>query len=96
VQPWPTDENRLSLEQRTELQQLLIARGLLEGDPDGVIGPATLEAVRGYQRAKSLPVDGFPSQTILKLLRSETPPAMVPEGTSSIPQAGSGVPEAAN
>jgi membrane-bound lytic murein transglycosylase B len=86
VQSWPTDENRLSLEQRTELQQLLIARGLLEGDPDGVIGPATLEAVRGYQRAKSLPVDGFPSQTILKLLRSEAPPAMVPEGTSSIPE----------
>ncbi len=96
VQPWPTDENRLSLEQRTELQQLLIARGLLEGDPDGVIGPATLEAVRGYQRAKSLPVDGFPSQTILKLLRSEAPPAMVPEGTSSIPEAGSSLPEAAN
>ena len=102
VQPWPTDENRLSLEQRTELQQLLSARGLLEGDPDGVIGPATLEAVRGYQRAKSLPVDGFPSQTILKLLRSETPPVMVPaEASSEAPPAavreGTGsIPEAAN
>jgi len=67
-----------------------------------VIGPATLEAVRGYQRAKSLPVDGFPSQTILKLLRSETPPVMVPaEASSEAPPAavreGTGsIPEAAN
>ena len=71
VHPWPTDENHLALDQRIELQQLLLARGLLTGDPDGVIGPATLEAVKAYQRTKGLPVDGFPSLTILKLLRSE-------------------------
>ncbi len=70
VHPWPTDETHLSLEQRTELQQLLIARGLMTGDPDGVIGPATLEAVKTYQRSKSLPVDGFPSLTILKDLQA--------------------------
>ncbi len=74
VQPWPTDETHLSLAQRTELQQLLIAQRLMGGEPDGVIGPATLEAVRTYQRAKALPVDGFPSLTILKLLRAEAPP----------------------
>ena len=54
VHPWPTDETHLSLEQRTEFQQLLIARGIMDGEPDGVIGPATLEAVRTYQRAKGL------------------------------------------
>src|SRR6478736_5988697 len=70
VHPWPTDETHLSLEQRTELQQLLIARGLLTGDADGVIGPATLEAVRTYQRSKGLAVDGFPSATILKELQA--------------------------
>jgi membrane-bound lytic murein transglycosylase B len=78
VQSWPTDETHLSLEQRTELQQLLIAQGRMTGEPDGVIGPATLEAVRTYQRAKTLPVDGFPSLTILKLLRAETPPPAPP------------------
>jgi len=70
VHPWPTDETHLSLDQRTELQQLLIARGFLTGEADGVIGPATLEAVKTYQRQKGLPVDGFPSLTILKNLQA--------------------------
>lgn len=89
VQQWPTDETHLSLAQRTELQQLLIAQGLMEGEPDGVIGPATLEAVRTYQRAKTLPVDGFPSMTLLKMLRAEAPrPVPPPEGqTGSIGEA---------
>ena len=72
VQPWPTDERHLALDQRRELQQRLTSKGLLEGEPDGIIGPATLEAVRLYQREKGLPVDGFPSLTILELLRKET------------------------
>jgi membrane-bound lytic murein transglycosylase B len=71
VHPWPTDENHLALDQRIELQQRLAAKGLLSGDADGVIGPATLEAVKAYQRSKGLPVDGFPSVTILQLLRKE-------------------------
>jgi membrane-bound lytic murein transglycosylase B len=70
IQPWPTDEKRLSLDQRKELQQLLIAQGLMEGEPDGVIGPMTLDAVRSFQRTKGLAVDGFPSLTILQLLRT--------------------------
>jgi peptidoglycan lytic transglycosylase B len=74
VQPWPTDENHLSLDQRHELQKHLIAMGMLEGEPDGVVGRGTLEAVRTYQRAKGLPVDGYPTLTILKRLRSEAPP----------------------
>ena len=71
MQAWPTDENRLSLDQRKELQQLLVVRGLMEGEPDGVIGPVTLEAVKTYQRSKNLPVDGYPTLTILKALRAE-------------------------
>jgi membrane-bound lytic murein transglycosylase B len=77
VHPWPTDETHLSLEQRTEFQRLLIAQGLMTGEPDGVVGPATLEAVKTYQRAKGVGVDGFPSLTLLKMLRSEAPPASV-------------------
>jgi len=71
VHPWPTDENHLALDQRVELQKLLVAKGLLVGDTDGIIGPATLDAVKTFQRSKGLPVDGFPSRTILELLRKE-------------------------
>jgi len=78
VQPWPTGENRLSLEQRMELQSLLVAAGHLEGDVDGIVGSVTLEGVRSYQRAKSMPVDGYPTLTILKRLRKEAPPPPPP------------------
>jgi membrane-bound lytic murein transglycosylase B len=77
VHPWPTDETHLSLEQRTEFQRLLIAHGLMTGELDGVIGPATLEAVKTYQRSKGLGVDGFPSLTLLKALQREPLPANV-------------------
>jgi membrane-bound lytic murein transglycosylase B len=86
VHPWPTDETHLSLEQRTEFQRLLIAQGLMTGEPDGVIGPATLEAVKTYQRSKGLGVDGYPSLTLLKRLQSEPPPpvaAQAPPATVS-------------
>ena len=109
VQQWPTDETHLSLAQRTELQQLLIVQGLMTGEPDGVIGPATLEAVRTYQRAKALPVDGYPSLTILDRLRAEAPPpapvggdqtgsvgeAQAPDGGNGAPANASGAPPAA-
>ena len=78
VQPWPTGEKRLSLEQRMELQELLIATGHLEGEVDGIVGSGTLGGVRSYQRAKALPVDGYPTLTILKRLRSEAPPPPPP------------------
>ncbi|HUU66604.1 MAG TPA: lytic murein transglycosylase [Methyloceanibacter sp.] len=78
VQPWPTGEDRLSLEQRMELQQDLISLGHLEGEVDGIIGSGTLEGIRSYQRAKGLAVDGYPTLTILKKLRAEAPPPPPP------------------
>jgi membrane-bound lytic murein transglycosylase B len=89
VHPWPTDETHLSLEQRMELQQHLIALGLLEGEPDGVVGRGTLEAIKTYQRSKKLGVDGFPSLTLLKMIRSEAPPvpAAQPVTTGATPPA---------
>ena len=55
VQQWPTDETHLSLAQRTELQQALDRQGLLEGETDGVIGPATLEAVEDLSARQGAP-----------------------------------------
>jgi membrane-bound lytic murein transglycosylase B len=92
VHPWPTDETHLSQEQRMELQQHLIGLGLLEGEPDGVVGRGTLEAIKTYQRSKKLGVDGFPSLTLLKMLRSEAPPVPVaqPATTGATPPAAAG------
>jgi membrane-bound lytic murein transglycosylase B len=70
--PWPTDEFHLALEQRLELQRHLAARGLLEDEPDGDIGPRTMEALRAYQRARGLPPDGFPSMKLLEMMRNES------------------------
>jgi membrane-bound lytic murein transglycosylase B len=89
VQAWPTGENRLSLEQRMELQSLLVATGHLEGDVDGIIGSGTLGGVRSYQRAKSLPVDGYPTLTILKRLRKEAPPPPVQQPAAAAEQVAS-------
>jgi membrane-bound lytic murein transglycosylase B len=89
VQPWPTGERQLSMEQRMELQTLLIQQGHLEGEVDGIIGSGTLEGVRSYQRAKGLAVDGYPTLTILKMLRAETPqppPPVAPTPAAAAPQ----------
>ena len=71
-----------------ELQRHLIALGHLEGEVDGIIGSGTLGGVRSYQRAKGMPVDGYPTQTILKKLRADAPaiaPAAASQSTGSLP-----------
>ena len=58
IQPWPKDDRPLARSQRKKLQELLVAKGYETGGVDGVIGTRTLEAVRAFQKAKGLPVDG--------------------------------------
>ena len=69
---WPQDERPLLRAEREELQKLLVARGFVSGDIDGIIGSQTRAALKGWQRAKGLPPDGFPSPRYLDMLRSET------------------------
>jgi len=65
------DNRRLSREQVMEMQRLLAARGFESGDPDGVPGSRTREAVRAFQKSAGLPVDGYASATLLEQLRQE-------------------------
>lgn len=67
--PWPIDDPVLSRSERRELQQRLIARGLLEGDADGVVGSRTMAAVKAFQASAGLPPDGYASGRVLKALR---------------------------
>lgn len=67
--PWPIDDPGLSRVERRELQGLLQAKGYPVGNPDGVMGQKTLEAVADYQARVGLPRNGRPSLKVLRSLR---------------------------
>ena len=71
VRPWPSDDRPLARDQREELQRRLSAKGYATGGVDGVLGRQTRAAVRAYQRAVGLPVDGYPSLKLLERLRRD-------------------------
>jgi lytic murein transglycosylase len=66
---WPTDDAGLSRAERRELQTLLIARGFDIGEPDGMIGARTREALQAVQREFGLTPDGRAGQEVLRALR---------------------------
>jgi peptidoglycan hydrolase-like protein with peptidoglycan-binding domain len=57
----------------TELQRQLTALGFDPGPIDGRYGPATTEAVKRFQEANDLPVDGVADPQTLSALRKSTP-----------------------
>jgi lytic murein transglycosylase len=76
VTAWPTDDPGLSRAQRRELQTLLNARGLDIGQPDGVIGTRTRQALQSVQREAGLTPDGRAGMKSLQWLRANTTPAV--------------------
>ena len=66
---WPIDDPVLTMSERRELQELLNARGFDAGEPDGIIGPRSLEAIRAFQQSAGLAADGYASAKVLKALR---------------------------
>ncbi|MEM9229482.1 MAG: lytic murein transglycosylase [Pseudomonadota bacterium] len=66
---WPRGERTLSRTERAELQQRLTQRGFNAGTADGVVGPNTIQAIRGFQRSVGLVPDGFASSALLQRLR---------------------------
>ena len=67
--PWPRDLQALSRSQLLELQTALNQRGFDSGTPDGMMGPATRDAIRRYQRSVGLPADGYPDPDLLQRLK---------------------------
>ena len=63
--PWPRDLQALTRSQLQALQTALNARGFASGTPDGMMGPATREAIRRFQRSVGLPADGYPDAGLL-------------------------------
>jgi len=68
--PWPTDDPVLSRTERRELQQLLIEKGFLDGDPDGIVGSRTVAAVKAFQSSVGLAPYGYASARVLNALRA--------------------------
>ncbi|MDD0839523.1 lytic murein transglycosylase [Curvibacter sp. HBC61] len=68
--PWPRDLVALSRSQMRELQTRLNALGFASGQPDGLMGPATREGIRRYQRSLGLPADGYPELGLLERLQA--------------------------
>ena len=66
---WPRDLVALTRSQLLELQSALNQRGFASGTPDGVMGPATRDGLRRYQRSVGLPADGYPSVELLQRLQ---------------------------
>ena len=53
------------------LQTALNQRGFDSGAPDGVMGPNTRGAIRGFQRSAGLPADGYPTLELLQRLLAQ-------------------------
>jgi len=67
--PWPRDLPVLTRGQLLALQTALNQRGFASGTPDGMMGPATREGLRRYQRSVGLPADGYPTLEVLQRLQ---------------------------
>lgn len=65
---WPLQDRPLSRSERVALQQGLAARGYQPGNPDGIIGASTRQAVRAFQQSQGLPADGYPTPELLARL----------------------------
>ncbi len=66
--PWPRDLAALTRTQVLALQNALSARGFDGGEPDGMAGNATRNALRRYQRTIGVPADGYPTLELLERL----------------------------
>ncbi len=65
---WPRDLAALTRTQLVALQTVLTAKGFATGAADGVMGPATRDGLRRYQRSVGLPADGYPDAALLDRL----------------------------
>jgi membrane-bound lytic murein transglycosylase B len=68
---WPRQEMMLNQNQRAALQQGLTALGFDTGGTDGVFGRRTRQALRDYQKSRSLAADGFPTAELLTRILNE-------------------------
>lgn len=64
----PPVQPRLTIEQVQALQEQLKELGFMTGQVDGILGPATRQAIRAFQQQRGLIPDGFPAPSLFKML----------------------------
>lgn len=69
---WPRGPGALKLDQKLELQERLLKLGYDIGEPDGIIGPNTIDAISAFQKSVGKVPDGKANEALLVLLRSRT------------------------
>lgn len=84
VRPWPT-ETPLSLADRMTAQRALNALGYDVGPPDGLIGLKTRAALRGWQKARGMPADGYLSMAVVQRLTTEAQDPAAPAAAGPPP-----------
>lgn len=74
----PPEENEPALSRRTveQIQEQLNGMGFDAGGVDGVMGPSTRSALRGFQDSAGLVADGHPDSSTLKALKVEVAPSL--------------------
>ena len=66
---WPRGDRALSRDEQIEIQTLLTRLGFDTGGTDGIIGPNSRDAIRGFQRSRGDAEDGYASAALLSALR---------------------------
>lgn len=66
------ESGALSFEEMLDLQSILNAKGFDAGEPDGLPGFKTQQAVREYQLVNQLPADGYASRSLYQKLYAES------------------------
>ncbi|MEM6727489.1 MAG: lytic murein transglycosylase [Pseudomonadota bacterium] len=66
---WPVGARALNKREVEEMQRRLTRAGFDTDGADGLIGPNTTQAIRAFQRARGMNVDGFASLPLLEALR---------------------------
>ncbi|HQS36775.1 MAG TPA: lytic murein transglycosylase [Methylotenera sp.] len=65
------EDGALSFSEMLDLQSILNMRGFIAGEPDGLPGFKTQQALREYQLANKLPADGYASRSIYQRIYAE-------------------------
>lgn len=70
----PPQEPALTRDRVLQMQKALNAKGFESGHPDGIMGPATRDAIRAFQHKNNMIADGYPSGKVLNELGLSSPP----------------------